>query len=98
MAARLGDGAAVRPSLDETRESIIVGGEIRRLSPTIWRLFVLLHRHRGSVVRYDLVVSDTGIAPSLLREHTRRLRKQLDGSQFQLITHRGLGLELVEHG
>ena len=85
-------------SLDETRESIIVGGEIRRLSPTLWRLFKLLHRHRGSIVRYDLIGSDTGMAPSLLREHTRRLRKLLDGSQFQLVTHRRLGLELIEHG
>ena len=85
-------------SIDETRESIIVGGEIRRLSPTLWRLFKLLHRHRGSIVRYDLIASDTGMAPSLLREHTRRLRKLLDGTQFQLVTHRGLGLELVEHG
>jgi DNA-binding response OmpR family regulator len=88
----------VGPSIDEARESIIVGGEIRRLSPTLWRLFKILHRHRGSVVRYDLIASSTGIAPSLLREHTRRLRKLLGGSQFQLVTHRGLGLELVEHG
>jgi DNA-binding response OmpR family regulator len=87
---------SVGRSIDETRESIIVSGELRRLSPTLWRLFKLLHRHRGSLVRYHLIANETGIAASALREHTRRLRKQLNGSQFQLVTHRGLGLELLE--
>jgi DNA-binding response OmpR family regulator len=75
---------------------MLTNGEIRRLSPTLWRLFKLLYRHRGSVVRYHLIASDAGIPASVLREHTRRLRERLSGSEFQLVTHRGLGLELVE--
>jgi hypothetical protein len=82
--------------IDEHRESIIVDGEIRRLPPTLWRLFKLLHCSRGSIVRYHLISRDTGIAHSALREHKRRLRKLLDGSQFEVVTHRGIGLELVE--
>jgi hypothetical protein len=86
----------VGQSINENRESIIVDGEIRRLSPALWRLFKLLHCRRSSIVRYHLISRDTGIAHSALREHTRRLRKLLGGSQFQVVTHRGIGLELVE--
>jgi hypothetical protein len=75
----------VGQSLDETRDCIIIGGKIRRFD-AYPRLFDGCSNyrivHRGSVVRYDLIGSDTGIAPSLLREYTRRLRKQLDGSHF----------------
>ena len=39
--------------IDRRRHIVLVAGKPCRLTPTLWRLFTLLYRHRGDVVDSD---------------------------------------------
>jgi DNA-binding response OmpR family regulator len=65
------------------------------LSPTEWRLFAALYRRHGRVVPRVELARAARIRSDVLTEQIRRLRNQLSGSRFQLVTHPSYGYELV---
>jgi len=84
----LADDLDGQPDVDRHRHVIFAAGEPRQLTPTFWRLFMLLYRDRGTVVSSATVLSRQ-------RENLRLLRKLLVGSRYQIINHQAIGYELV---
>ena len=78
--------------VDRLRHELLVGGEHRVLSPTVWALFEALYAGRGHPVSRDLLIK--AILSSSLREHVRQLRREMRGSRFRAETRRGVGYEL----
>jgi hypothetical protein len=74
--------------IDRHRNIILVHGEPRQLTPTLWQLFVLLYRRRGTVVSSAILLRRQ-------RENLRQLRKLLAGSRYRIVNHRGIGYELI---
>jgi DNA-binding response OmpR family regulator len=75
----------------------VVNGEIRHMPPIIWRFFTVLHRaqRRGDVVPAEMLESRQG-SESFVREAIRRLRRVLDGSDFEIRTWRSIGYDLID--
>ena len=88
--------------IDRRRHLVLVAGKPRRLTPNFWRLFTLLHRHRGDVVDNDRIQAELyddameqPLAANAVRENVRRLRKVLAGSRYEIVNHPTLGYELI---
>jgi DNA-binding response OmpR family regulator len=87
--------------IDRRRHLVLVAGKPRRLTPSFWRLFTLLYRHRGDVVDNDRIQAelydetDQPLAVNAVRENVRRLRKALAGSRYEIVNHPTLGYELI---
>jgi DNA-binding response OmpR family regulator len=87
--------------IDRRRRVVFVADKPRRLPLTFWRLFTLLYRHRGDVVKNDRLHAELyadieqPIAANVARENVRRLRKALSGSRYEIIDHPTLGYELI---
>jgi DNA-binding response OmpR family regulator len=88
--------------IDRRRHVVLVAGKPRRLTPTFWRLFTLLYRHRGDVVYNDQLHAELyrgdveqPMAGNVIRENVRRLRKVLIGSRYEIVNHPTLGYELI---
>lgn len=91
----VGGGNAVTVThIDQERHQVRCGGRWRSLSPALWHLFEVLHRHRGHVVRSTTLFGVNG-GDSWGRELIRLLRRRLAGSSFRIETHRTTGYELV---
>ncbi|MFL5265491.1 MAG: winged helix-turn-helix domain-containing protein [Stellaceae bacterium] len=86
----------IDPGVDRAHFALVLPRRQRRqLSPTEWRLFAALYRRHGRIVPRVELAQAALITPSALTEQIRRLRNQLFGSRFQLVTHRSYGYELV---
>jgi len=105
---RCGEEIALANDLDQARDIdrrrhiIIVAGKPRRLTPTFWRLFILLYRHRGDVVDNEQLhtelypdYAEQHMAIHAIRENVRRLRKALARSRYEIVNHPTLGYELI---
>jgi hypothetical protein len=75
-----------QPDIDPVRHRVRVGDDWRPLSPRQWQVFDALHRRRGPVRATALVTR--GCCESLVREQISKLRGRLDGSVFEIVTHR----------
>ena len=86
----------IDPGVDRAHFALVLpGGQRHYLSPTEWRLFAALYCRHGRVVSRDELTRAARIKGHALTEQIRRLRKQLFGSRFQLVTHQSFGYELV---
>jgi DNA-binding response OmpR family regulator len=104
---RCGEEIALANDLDQARDIdrrrhvLLVAGKSRRLTPSFWRLFTLLYRHRGDVIENDRLYAELygdmeqPKAAHAVRETVRRLRKVLAGSRYQIVNYRSLGYELI---
>ena len=87
--------------IDRRRRVVFVAGKPRRLTPSFWRLFIFLYRHRGDVIDNDRLYAELygdmeqPMAANAVRENVRRLRKALAGSRYEIIHHPTLGYELI---
>ena len=107
LCERCGEEIAVANDLDgagdirRDRRAVMVAGGSRRLSPTHWRLFVLLYRCRGDAVHCDHAydVPYHGVrnppTPRVIRAHISHLQRALEGSRYHIEMRLGLGYELV---
>jgi DNA-binding response OmpR family regulator len=87
--------------IDRQRHVLLVAGKPRRLTPSFWRLFTLLYRHRGDVIENDRLYAELygdmeqPMAAYAVRETVRRLRKVLAGSWYEIVNYPTLGYELI---
>ena len=89
----LANALDAEPDVDRRRRELVVGDQHRVLSRAEWAIFEALYVARGSPVSTDFLVAAT--STSGLREHIRKLRRALLGSQYRIETHRGIGYSLT---
>src|SRR5262249_37279815 len=91
---RVRGGGAVR-RLDVERHLIkLADGRWRRLPPVLWRAFTVLLKRQGHVVTLAQLPGHG----SASKQNVMRLRCLLAGTGYEVITHRSLGVELLDLG
>jgi DNA-binding response OmpR family regulator len=86
----------IDPGIDRAHFALVLpSGRHHPLSRTEWRLFAALYLRHGRVVSRKELAREARITSYALTEQIRRLRNQLFGSRFQLVTHRSYGYELM---
>jgi DNA-binding winged helix-turn-helix (wHTH) protein len=87
------------PFLDHLH-AVRSGSDTRRVSGSRWLILMLLRRHEGRLVSYDALLTEMARASfaapdrNLLGVQLHRLRRDLAGSGYTIVTVRGEGVVL----
>jgi DNA-binding response OmpR family regulator len=91
-------GAAIEvptdPYFDDVREDIVIGDERRHVWPTIWNILLVLRSRSGRIVTAEFLLKSaygSGHEPTAkgLAVALHRLRRQLVGTPYQIVTEPG---------